>query len=79
MFDFFINQLKEKGSIVQIQETYEPSPQKCPDYSGQPLGYESCFTAFFGNKYVVSLMPSENSLSFSIAVWDWLSPSVVFS
>ena len=27
-------------------EKYEGTPQICPDLTGQPIGFESCFTAF---------------------------------
>ena len=38
--------MREKGSLKEILEKYEPPPQICPDASGLPLGFESCFTAF---------------------------------
>ena len=25
---------------------YEPDAQKCPDYTGRPIGFGQCFTAF---------------------------------
>lgn len=37
---------KESGVIDQIRSKYEPHPQVCPDYSGQPLGMNSVFAAF---------------------------------
>ena len=32
MFNYYINDMKEKGSLKQIQAKYEPPPQSCPDY-----------------------------------------------
>ena len=32
MFNYYINEMKEKGSLQQIQAKYEPPPQLCPDY-----------------------------------------------
>ena len=32
MFNYYINEMKEKGSLEQIQAQYEPAPQVCPDY-----------------------------------------------
>ena len=32
MFDYYINEMKEKGSLNQILAKYEPPPQICPDY-----------------------------------------------
>ena len=32
MFSYYINEMKEKGSLEQIQVKYEPAPQFCPDY-----------------------------------------------
>ena len=38
--------MREKGSLKQILEKYSAGPQICPDASGLPLGFDSCFTAF---------------------------------
>ena len=38
--------MREKGSLNQILKKYEAAPQVCPDSSGLPLGFDSCFTAF---------------------------------
>ena len=38
--------MKEKGSLKQILEKYDPPPQSCPDFSGKPLGVGVVFTAF---------------------------------
>ena len=32
MFNYYINEMKEKGSLEQIQAKYEPPKQICPDY-----------------------------------------------
>ena len=32
LFNYYINEMKEKGSLEQIQAQYEPAPQVCPDY-----------------------------------------------
>jgi len=45
-FNYFIKQLKESGTINKIQKNYDKGQQFCPDYSGQPLGFPSVFTAF---------------------------------
>ena len=46
LFDYYLNEMKEKGSMKQIQVKYEPPPQTCPDYSGKSLGVSSVFSAF---------------------------------
>ena len=46
VFNHFLKELREKGSLKQILKKYESGAQVCPDMSGQPLGFESCFTAF---------------------------------
>ena len=46
LFDYYLNEMKEKGSMKQIQAKYEPPPQTCPDYSGKALGVNSVFSAF---------------------------------
>ena len=38
--------MRENGKLGKILLEYEASPQVCPDSSGLPLGFESCFTAF---------------------------------
>jgi len=45
-FNYYIKQLKESGTINKIQKSYDKGQQFCPDYSGQPLGFPSVFTAF---------------------------------
>ena len=32
--------------MKQILTKYDAQPQVCPDYSGKPLGFGACFTAF---------------------------------
>ena len=46
LFNYYLNEMKEKGIFKQIQVKYEPSPQICPDYSGKSLGVGSVFVAF---------------------------------
>jgi hypothetical protein len=46
LFDYYLKEMKEKGSLKQIQVKYDPSPQICPDYSGKSLGFGSAFAAF---------------------------------
>ena len=46
IFNYYLNEMKEKGIFKQIQDKFEPSPQICPDYSGKPLGVGSVFVAF---------------------------------
>ena len=46
LFNYYLNAMKEKGSLKQIQVKYEPQPQNCPDYSGKSLGVGSVFSAF---------------------------------
>ena len=46
LFNYYLNAMKEKGSLQQIQVKYEPRPQSCPDYSGKSLGVGSVFSAF---------------------------------
>jgi hypothetical protein len=46
IFNYYITELKEKGTYEQILSTYESASQVCPDYSGKPLGFGSCITLF---------------------------------
>ena len=46
LFNYYLNEMIEKGSLKQIQVKYEPQPQVCPDYSGKSLGVGSVFAAF---------------------------------
>jgi len=45
-FNFYIRQMRERGALNQIIKKYKAQPQACPDFSGKPLGFENCFTAF---------------------------------
>ena len=38
--------MKERGTTKQILEKYAADKQVCPDYSGEPIGFGQCFTAF---------------------------------
>ena len=38
--------MQEKGAMKKILDKYQAPPQICPDSSGLPLGFDSCFTAF---------------------------------
>ena len=46
LFNYYLNEMKEKGSLKQIQVKYEPPSQICPDYNGKSLGFSSVFAAF---------------------------------
>ena len=46
LFDYYLNEMKEKGSLKQIKVKYEPPSQICPDYNGKSLGFSSVFAAF---------------------------------
>ena len=46
IFDYYLNEMREKGSLKQIQDKYEPKPQICPDYNGKSLGVSSVFFGF---------------------------------
>ena len=46
LFDYYLNEMRETGSLKQIQVKYEPPPQICPDYSGKALGVSSVFSGF---------------------------------
>ena len=38
--------MREKGRLEKIMLDYEVVDQVCPDLSGLPIGFDSCFTAF---------------------------------
>jgi ABC-type amino acid transport substrate-binding protein len=38
LFDFYIKQLKEKGTMQQIIQRYDAKEQECPDNNGHPIG-----------------------------------------
>ena len=46
LFNYYTNDMKEKGSFNQILKKYQVQPQVCPDSSGKPLSFGSCFTSF---------------------------------
>ena len=46
IIDYYLKEMKEKGLSKQILAKYDPGHQICPDSSGQPIGFDSCFTAF---------------------------------
>ena len=46
LFNHFLKEMREKGTMGQILTKYEPKPQNCPDYSGKPLGISTCISAF---------------------------------
>ena len=46
IFNHYLRELREKGALKQILNKYESEEQDCLDMSGQPLGFDSCFTAF---------------------------------
>ena len=46
LFNYYLNEMRERGSLKQIQVKYEPPPQICPDYSGKSLGASSVFSSF---------------------------------
>ena len=43
-FNFYLKQLRERGTTKKILENYETRSQVCPDYSGRALGFDNCFT-----------------------------------
>ena len=45
LFNHYMKEMREKGVLKQILNKYEIGTQVCPDESGKPLGFESCFTA----------------------------------
>jgi hypothetical protein len=46
LFNYFLSELKESGAYDKILKNYEPLKQVCPDYSGLPLGFDSCISLF---------------------------------
>ena len=45
-FNYFLQDFIEKGTWDAIQSKYEPQPQNCPDLSGMPVSWGTCFTAY---------------------------------
>ena len=58
--------MRENGKLGKILKEYEVSPQVCPDSSGLPLGFESCFTAFL-------LLLAGMALGFILFCLEWTS------
>ena len=46
MFNYYLKEMREKGRLEKIMLDYEVADQVCPDLSGLPIGFDSCFTAF---------------------------------
>ena len=46
LFNHYIKGMQERGAILKILENYVSQPQVCPDYTGKPLGFDSCGAAF---------------------------------
>ena len=65
IFNYFLQEMKEKGVIKQILEKYKSGPQVCPDMSGQPLGINNSFTAF--------LLPLGENLMFIYKFMEFLA------
>ena len=65
LFDYYIKEMKETGALKKILNKYETDTPVCPDGSGKPLGFESCFTAFLvllsGIIKKAQLIPISNS------------------
>lgn len=38
IFNFYIREMQESGSLQQVLQKYQSQPQLCEDYSGKPLG-----------------------------------------
>ena len=63
LFKHYLKELREKGVLEQILIKYESGAQFCPDESGKPLGFESCFTAFLVLLLGKVLIIFQNSLA----------------
>ena len=46
LFNHYLKAMEEKGITKQIMEKYDYALPTCPDRSGQPLNFNSCFTGF---------------------------------
>ena len=46
LFNYYLKEMREKGTLEKIMLDYEVADQVCPDLSGLPIGFDSCFTAF---------------------------------
>ncbi len=47
VFGHFIKEMREKGTLSRILDGVNYHHQKCPDYSGKPMGFDSCLSPFF--------------------------------
>ena len=68
LFNHYLKAMEEKGITRQILKKYEFTPPTCPDMSGQPLDFNSCFTGFIPiiagkDLFHLSHNPSHLSLS----------------
>ena len=57
--------MTEEGSLNRIVKAYAPQPQKCPDNTGKPLGYESLIFVFL-------VLISGIALVFTILIIEWI-------
>ena len=46
LFNYYLKEMRETGTLDQIMKKYESGPQVCEDYSGKPLGFGSVSAAF---------------------------------
>ena len=46
VFNYYLLEFIEKGQWSSIQKKYMAGPQVCPDFSAQPIGFESACTPF---------------------------------
>ena len=46
LFNHFIQEMRERGTMGAIIAKYETNSQVCPDFSGKPLGISTCIGAF---------------------------------
>ena len=46
IFDYYLLEFIEKGQWSSMQKKYMAGPQVCPDFSAQPIGFESACTPF---------------------------------
>ncbi len=46
LFNYYLKEMREKGSMKQILDKFESPPQVCPDLNGKPLSFGAVFTAF---------------------------------
>ena len=46
-FDYHIRKLKEVGAVQRYSKIHEAGDQVCPDYSGMPIDFKQCITAFY--------------------------------